>query len=42
MVVLVGYRTVREALINCADEFGEREIGPIFDEINKGHGKITN
>ncbi|XP_032443874.1 cytochrome P450 2K1-like [Xiphophorus hellerii] len=38
VVVLAGYRTVREALINCADEFGEREIGPIFDEINKGHG----
>ncbi|XP_027897295.1 cytochrome P450 2K1-like [Xiphophorus couchianus] len=38
VVVLAGYRTVREALINCAEEFGEREIGPIFDEINKGHG----
>lgn len=42
VVVLAGYKTVKEALVNYADEFGDREISPIFDDLNKGHGKIRN
>ncbi|KAM4716440.1 uncharacterized protein FYW61_016770 [Anableps anableps] len=38
VVVLAGYRTVKEALVSYADEFGEREISPVFEDINKGHG----
>ncbi len=39
MVVLVGYKTVKEALVNFADEFGDRDPLHIMDEFNKGHGK---
>uniref|UniRef100_A0A3B3U105 Cytochrome P450 2K1-like n=1 Tax=Poecilia latipinna TaxID=48699 RepID=A0A3B3U105_9TELE len=35
VVVLTGYRTVREALVGYADEFGEREIAPIFADVTK-------
>uniref|UniRef100_M3ZRI8 Cytochrome P450 2K4-like n=1 Tax=Xiphophorus maculatus TaxID=8083 RepID=M3ZRI8_XIPMA len=38
VVVLAGYRTVREALVNYADEFGEREITPIFADLTKHRG----
>ncbi|XP_036003870.1 cytochrome P450 2K1 [Fundulus heteroclitus] len=38
VVVLSGYRTVKEALVRYADEFGEREVSPIFDDLNNGHG----
>lgn len=38
VVVLAGYRTVKEALVNHAEEFGNREITPIFHDFNKGHG----
>ncbi|KAM4530274.1 cytochrome P450 2K1-like [Odontesthes bonariensis] len=38
VVVLAGYRTVKQALVNHADEFGNREITPIFYDFNKGHG----
>ncbi|RXN24171.1 cytochrome P450 2K1-like protein [Labeo rohita] len=38
MVVLVGYKTVKEALVNYADEFGERDITPGFRILNDGHG----
>lgn len=38
MVVLAGYETVREALVNRAEEFGDREISPIFYDMNQGHG----
>lgn len=40
VVVLAGYETVREALVNYAEEFGERNISPILNDINRGHGKI--
>ncbi|KAI2666857.1 Cytochrome P450 2K1 [Labeo rohita] len=40
LVVLVGYKTVKEALVNHAEEFGDREIGPGFRIMNKGHGII--
>ncbi|XP_033989179.1 ATP-binding cassette sub-family A member 3-like [Trematomus bernacchii] len=37
VVVLAGYKTVEQALVNHAEEFGEREVTPIFDDFNKGH-----
>lgn len=39
VVVLAGYRTVKQALVNYAEEFGEREVTPLFHDFNKGHGK---
>lgn len=39
VVVLAGYKTVKQALVNHAEEFGEREVTPIFHDFNKGHGK---
>ncbi|XP_060118466.1 cytochrome P450 2K6-like isoform X2 [Heteronotia binoei] len=40
MVVLAGYKTVKEALVNQADAFADRPVIPIFDEANHGHGII--
>lgn len=39
VLVLAGYKAVKHALVNYADEFGDREITPIFFDFNKGHGK---
>ncbi len=39
-VVLVGYKTVKEALVNHAEEFGDRDIGPVFRIMNDEHGRI--
>ncbi|XP_073721221.1 cytochrome P450 2K1-like isoform X1 [Misgurnus anguillicaudatus] len=38
IVVLAGYKTVKQALVNQADEFGERDITRIVQDINKEHG----
>uniref|UniRef100_UPI0037E7E9BF cytochrome P450 2K4-like isoform X2 n=1 Tax=Semicossyphus pulcher TaxID=241346 RepID=UPI0037E7E9BF len=38
VVVLAGYKTVKEALVNHADEFGERDPIQILHERNQGHG----
>ncbi|XP_051744222.1 cytochrome P450 2K1-like [Ctenopharyngodon idella] len=40
VVVLAGYKTVKQALVNYADEFGDREIMPLFHDFTKGHGII--
>ncbi|XP_034288424.1 cytochrome P450 2K6-like isoform X1 [Pantherophis guttatus] len=40
MVVLTGYETIKEALVNKADVFAERAPFPIFDEFSKGFGII--
>ncbi|XP_037834548.1 cytochrome P450 2K1 [Kryptolebias marmoratus] len=40
VVVLAGYRTVKEALLNQAEEFGNREITPLFYDFNQGHGIV--
>ncbi|KAM9346655.1 cytochrome P450 2K1-like [Symphorus nematophorus] len=40
VIVLAGYRTVKQALVNHAEEFGDREITPIFYDFTKGHGII--
>ncbi|XP_048848272.1 cytochrome P450 2K1-like, partial [Brienomyrus brachyistius] len=39
-VVLAGYKAVKEALINFAEEFGDRDMAPIFKDITKGHGIV--
>ncbi|XP_073349825.1 cytochrome P450 2K1-like isoform X1 [Pagrus major] len=38
VVVLAGYKAVKEALVSNAEEFGQRDIAPIFYDINEGHG----
>ncbi|XP_059584687.1 cytochrome P450 2K6-like isoform X2 [Alligator mississippiensis] len=38
MVVLSGYKTVKEALMNQADAFAERAEVPIFEELTRGYG----
>lgn len=38
VVVLAGHKTVKEALVNHAEEFGDRDITPIFEDSNRGHG----
>ncbi|KAK3552877.1 hypothetical protein QTP86_024783 [Hemibagrus guttatus] len=40
VVVLAGYQTVKQALVNNAEEFGNRDVGPIFSDFAKGHGII--
>ncbi|XP_040204248.1 cytochrome P450 2K1-like isoform X1 [Rana temporaria] len=40
MVVLCGYETVKDALINHAEEFSERPYIPIFQDVTQGHGII--
>ncbi|XP_060128347.1 cytochrome P450 2K6-like [Zootoca vivipara] len=40
MVVLTGYETVKEALVNQADAFAERPIVPIFEDFARGFGVI--
>ncbi|XP_029451957.1 cytochrome P450 2K6-like isoform X1 [Rhinatrema bivittatum] len=40
MVVLTGYETVKEALVNHGDTFGDRARVPLFDQIYKGLGII--
>ncbi|XP_059211944.1 cytochrome P450 2K1-like isoform X2 [Centropristis striata] len=40
VVVLAGYKTVKEALVNYAEEFGDRDQPRIMTEFIKGHGLI--
>ncbi|XP_057673561.1 cytochrome P450 2K4-like isoform X2 [Corythoichthys intestinalis] len=40
VVVLAGYKALKEALVGNAVEFGERYVNPIFEEMNLGHGII--
>lgn len=39
VVVLAGYKTVKQALVQHADAFGQRELMLIMQESNKQHGK---
>ncbi|NWV12305.1 CP2K6 protein, partial [Ptilonorhynchus violaceus] len=39
-VVISGYETVKEALVNQADAFSERPKIPIFEDLSKGNGLI--
>ena len=38
-VVLHGYETVKEALIDHGEEFSERGSFPVIEQFNKGFGK---
>uniref|UniRef100_A0ACB8EG50 Uncharacterized protein n=2 Tax=Sphaerodactylus townsendi TaxID=933632 RepID=A0ACB8EG50_9SAUR len=38
VIVLAGYETVKEALVNQADAFAGRPLTPMFEEFNKGYG----
>ncbi|XP_068605731.1 cytochrome P450 2K1-like [Brachionichthys hirsutus] len=38
VVVLAGYKTVKQALVSHAEEFGERDLIPLFHNLNKGNG----
>ncbi|KAM4529386.1 cytochrome P450 2K1-like [Fundulus diaphanus] len=40
VVVLAGYKTVKEALVQRDEEFGERDTFPILREFHKGHGVL--
>ncbi|XP_056419485.1 uncharacterized protein LOC130360954 [Hyla sarda] len=40
MVILSGYDTVKDALINHAEEFAGRPCWPVYEELRKGHGII--
>ncbi|XP_028842058.1 cytochrome P450 2K1-like isoform X2 [Denticeps clupeoides] len=40
LVVLTGYKTVKQALVNQAEAFGHREIMPISRDLNNGYGII--
>ncbi|KAG8124508.1 hypothetical protein E2320_020176 [Naja naja] len=39
MVVLTGYETVKEALVNHTDVFSDRPAVPIFEDTSQGFGK---
>uniref|UniRef100_A0A669QV09 Cytochrome P450 family 2 subfamily W member 1 n=1 Tax=Phasianus colchicus TaxID=9054 RepID=A0A669QV09_PHACC len=40
-VVLAGYETIKDALLNHAEEFGERAEIPIFRKMTRGNGFDT-
>ncbi|XP_055754651.1 cytochrome P450 2K1-like isoform X2 [Salvelinus fontinalis] len=39
VVILAGYKTVKQALVNHAEEFGDRGMLPVFYDFTNGHGK---
>lgn len=41
VVVISGYETVKEALVNQADAFAERPNIPIFEDLTKGNGNLV-
>lgn len=41
VVVISGYETVKEALVNQADAFAERPKIPVFEDLTKGNGKLV-
>ncbi|XP_069584436.1 cytochrome P450 2K6-like [Ranitomeya imitator] len=40
MVILCGYETVKDALVNYAEEFSDRPYIPIFQDLTRGYGVI--
>ncbi|XP_070588563.1 cytochrome P450 2K6-like [Erythrolamprus reginae] len=42
MVVLTGYETIKEALVNNGDAFADRPLIPIFEDAVKGFGIIAS
>ncbi|XP_060087019.1 cytochrome P450 2K6-like [Heteronotia binoei] len=39
-VVLAGYKTMKEALVNQADAFADRPVIPVFEDFEHGHGLV--
>lgn len=42
VVVLASHKTVKEALVGKAEEFGDRDVTPLFHDISQGHGTCTH
>ncbi|XP_015276493.1 PREDICTED: cytochrome P450 2K1-like [Gekko japonicus] len=42
MVILAGYKTVKEALVNQADAFADRPITPMSEDFHRGHGIVSS
>ncbi|CAL8365197.1 unnamed protein product [Lota lota] len=42
VVVLAGYKTVKQALVDHADEFGGRYIACVFEDINQQYGILAS
>ncbi|CAJ0928397.1 unnamed protein product [Ranitomeya imitator] len=42
MVILAGYKIIKEALVTRAEDFGERPTTPLFDIVSRGHGIILS
>ncbi|XP_060086934.1 cytochrome P450 2K6-like [Heteronotia binoei] len=40
MVILAGYKTVKEALVNQADAFADRPVMPAFEDLEHGNGVV--
>ncbi|KAI7803492.1 cytochrome P450 2K6-like isoform X1 [Triplophysa rosa] len=40
VVVLAGYKAVKQGLVNLSEEFGDRDITPIFHDFNEGLGIV--
>ncbi|KAM6966903.1 cytochrome P450 2K1-like [Tautogolabrus adspersus] len=38
VVILAGFKTIKEALVDYSEEFGDRNITPLFYDMNYGHG----
>uniref|UniRef100_A0A8C1M4N8 Cytochrome P450, family 2, subfamily K, polypeptide 22 n=1 Tax=Cyprinus carpio TaxID=7962 RepID=A0A8C1M4N8_CYPCA len=40
VVILSGYKAVKQALVTLSEEFGDRDITPIFHDFNQGYGIV--
>ncbi|CAJ0928395.1 unnamed protein product, partial [Ranitomeya imitator] len=40
MVILAGYKIIKEALVTQAEDFSERPTTPLFDILSNGHGVL--
>ncbi|XP_058624453.1 cytochrome P450 2K6-like [Onychostoma macrolepis] len=40
VLILSGYKAVKQALVNLSEEFGDRDITPIFHDFNQGYGIV--
>ena len=41
-VVLAGFKTVKQALVDHAEEFGGRYVSCVFDDIDQQHGNTQH
>ncbi|CAJ0934880.1 unnamed protein product [Ranitomeya imitator] len=42
MVILCGYETVKDALVNYAEEFSDRPYIPIFQDLTRGYAAVES